>query len=171
MRIDTMLLKKIVEECFEDIRSNKNPSEGKIRFNHIWAALANKRIRFVDNELFLTWRTLSAELAIIYNEWYEQKFTTDAFLRTSNPLMPMGRDSLYDDTIMRIYKHPDCMGIFLVRMGPPATQKDFVTVFQETDVVTGEELYYKQPVKNGRPIGPNVRITNEEYEAICYSIR
>jgi hypothetical protein len=165
------MLKKIIEECFADIKENADPNEGKRVFGHIWAALAGKRARFTDGELFLTWRALSNELAAIYNEWYDRTFTTDAFLQAQDPSMTMGESDEYDDAVLRIYKNANCTGLFAIKMGPPPTAKDAIGVFQEIDVVTGEQLYYQQAFEHGRRSGSAQRITSEQYETICYSMR
>ena len=170
MRLSTML-KQIIEECFADIRENNDPNEGKQVFGNIWAALAGKRARFNTDEIFCTWRSLSAQLAAIYNEWYGLRFTTDAFLRVRAPETRMGLYPGYDDAVMRIVRHPDCLGIFIVSHGPPPTLKHTVGVFCEVNLVTGEETYYQQPVKNGRLAGPSQHISLKEFETICYSMR
>lgn len=165
------MLKEVIEECFADIRANGDPNEGKAVFGNIWAALAGKRARFGGSEVFLDWRSLSAELAKIYNEWYNQRFTTDAFLRARDPETPLGRYPDYDDAVMRLCQRGDCGGIFLVRIGCAPTYKRPISAFAEVNVVTGEESFYKQEYKNGRAVGPHESISSDEFEQICYSTR
>ena len=166
---ETMLL-KVIEQSFAHLKG-VHPNAAKSVFGKIWAALASKRVRFLDGEIFMSWRPLSAELAVIFNSWYGTKFTTDAFLKAFNPDTKMGADKEFDDIIMRVIKTPGCMGIFNVRMGPILSANTEVIAFSEINILTGEETYYTQNFKNGRACGQPSRISVTEFERICYSAR
>ena len=164
------MLKRIIDECFADLRERKNPGEGKIWFTYMWAVLASKRTRFVDEDyLQLSWRELSAELSYIYNQWYNCRFTTDAFLGMKNPDTKFGEDSIFDEATKRIVGLQSCIGIFRVLSGPSVSSQTNFACFSEINIMTSEQIYYKQPYKNGKSIGPTVRILGEEYEELCYS--
>ena len=162
------MLKEIIEQCFSDIRANKDPSEGKIVFGYIWAVFASKKVKFNDTEICLSWRDLSARLAEIYNEWYDGNFTTDAFLNVVRHEKVLGEDADYDDALMRIYKHDNCRGIFST-MNIAVRSNTEVSPFKEINIVTGEELFYKQSYKHGKPVGAAQRIDGTEFDTLCYS--
>lgn len=164
------MLTKVIEQGFGYLKK-QHPNTAKAVFGKIWAALASKRVRFVNGEIFMSWRPLSAELATIFNSWFKTKFTTDAFLKAFNPDTKMGADKGFDDIIMRILKCEGCMGIFAVRMGPMLSAKTDKIAFSEINLVTGEEAYYIQHFKNGRATGQPMRVPANEYEIICYSSR
>jgi hypothetical protein len=164
------MFRKIIEECFGNLKT-ETPSDAKKIFGYIWGVFASKRVRFNDDSIWMSWRELSAELAIIYNEWFDAKFTTDAFLRTHNPDKPVGEDSAYDDVLMQVYRHTNCIGIFKMKSGPSIRSRDTVGVFSEIDIVTAEEHYYKQEYKKGNRVGNPERISATTYESLCFSLR
>jgi len=170
MCIRTML-KTIIEKTFAKEKKDNTPNESKILFGKIWAVLASKRFRLITGCISLSWRQLSAELAIIYNEWYNTKFTTDAFLKASNTDCPYGLDPLYDEVISRFYALEETIGIFDYRPGPAITSRDKIGIYSEINILTGEVYYYMQPFSNGRENGNTQRISQEEYDRMCYSTR
>ena len=164
------MFKQIIEECFADLKA-KSPAESKRIFGYIWAVFASKRVRLNDEVIWMTWRELSAELAIIYNEWFKSRFTTDAFLQVQSPELPVGADKVYDEVLMQIYRHTNCVGIFKVKSGPSIRVQDRVGVFTEIDVITGEEHFYKQGYTKGCRVGNPERISVTEHESLCHSSR
>lgn len=159
-----------MEQNFAHLK-NGTQSIAKTIFGKVWAALASKRVRFVDGEIFMSWRPLSAELAKIFNEWFNATFTTDAFLKAFNPDSPVGIDNEFDNVIMNIVKSSGCIGIFKVKMGPSISTQTKTHVFSEINVITGEEIFYTQNVEHGRLVGIPTRISAKEFETICYSTR
>jgi hypothetical protein len=164
------MLQQVIEQSFGYLKT-QHPNAAKAIFGKIWAVLASKRVRFLDGEIFMSWRPLSAELATIYNSWYGTKFTTDAFLKAFNPDTKMGADKEFDEVVMCLIKTPRCMGVFNVRMGPMLSAKTELIAFSETNILTGEEAYYTQNFKNGRACGQPSRISITEFERVCYSAR
>jgi hypothetical protein len=161
------MFKEIVENCFSDLKRD-DPSYAKHVFGYIWAVFASKRVRYNNGTVWLTWRELSAELAIIYSEWFDCRFTTDAFLNVVNCEKQVGDDPVYDEVLMQVYRHADCVGIFRVKSGPGIRSRDTAGVFSEIDVVTGEEHFYKQGYEKGNCVGSPSRISANEYEKLCY---
>lgn len=164
------MFRKIIEECFAELKS-ETPSDCKKVFEYIWTVFASKRVRFNNGSVWMSWRDLSAKLAIIYNDWFGCQLTTDAFLRTHNPDKPVGEDAMYDEVLMQVYRHTDCIGIFRIKNGPSIRSRDSVGVFSEIDVVTGEEHFYKQGYNKGNRVGNPERISATKYESLCYSLR
>jgi hypothetical protein len=164
------MFKQIIEECFADLKA-ESPAKCKRIFGYIWAVFASKRVRLNDEIIWMTWRDLSAELAIIYNEWFKSRFTTDAFLKVQSPELPIGADEMYDEVLMQVYRHTNCVGIFKVKSGPSIRVQDKVGVFTEIDVITGEEHFYKQGYAKGHRVGNPERISATEYESVCHSSR
>ncbi len=162
------MLKILIEECFSNVK-NDSPSSAKKTFGYIWAVLASKRIRFNDGDIWIAWRELSAELVNIYNEWFNCSFTTDAFLQAYSPDKPMGEDSKYDNVLMKICAHGNCIGVFKVKTGPAIRSSSNVGIFKEVNVVTGEEHCYKQGYNKGHRVGDTERISVDEYESLCFS--
>lgn len=162
------MLRKIVEECFSDLKDS-SPPEAKRLFGFIWAVFASKRVRFREGDIFMSWRDLSAQLATIYNEWYQAKFTTDAFYRAVNPNMAIGDNDTYDEMMMRVYRQDNCLGIFVPNAGPPVRHRHKTWVYTETDIITGEKLFYKQGYEQGRCVGNPERISAEDFEKLCFS--
>jgi len=160
------MFETIIEDCFEDVKL-KDANEAKKIFGLIWATFASKKVRFNDGDVFLSWRELSAKLATIYNKWYGCSFTTDAFINVANPLRPIGEDEVYDDTLMSVYRHKECVGIFIVRNGPSIRAHMTEGAYIEIDVVTGEEHYYKQEYNKGHCVDSPKRISAKDYEKLC----
>lgn len=163
------MLEKVIESCFSDVRKAQNQSQGKRTFGLIWSVLASRRTRFKTGDMYLSWRELSSTLAIIYNKWYGTMFTTDAFYLADTPDRPIGELPEYDDVLMKIYGHDDCIGIYRVHSGSPVSSQDKTGIFMETDVVTGEVTHYKQKYKHGKPEGTPLAISADEYQSLAYS--
>lgn len=164
------MFKQVIEECFAHLKT-ENPANCKRVFGYLWAVFASKRIRFNDEVIWMNWRELSAELATIYNEWFESRFTTDAFLKVQSPEIIIGTDEMYDEVLMQVYRHINCVGIFKVKNGPSIRAQDKVGAFTEINVITGEEHFYKQGYIKGHRVGNPERISATEYEQLCYSSR
>ncbi len=107
-------------------------------------------------------------MAVIYNKWYGTSFTTDAFYLANAPDRSIGELPEYDDVLMKIYQHEDCVGIFRVHSGSPVSSQDETGIFTETDVVTGEVHHYKQQYKHGKPTGTPAAISADEYQNLAY---
>lgn len=162
------MLKKLIEECFGDLRE-QTPEESKQMFGNIWAVLASKRLQTCSGSLFLSWRELSARLAEICNEWHGTHFTTDAFLKVKNPDTPIGADQQYDYVVYELYRHSDVIGIFRVKGGTSIASTDEFGVYSEIDIMSGEQHFYRQPYKNGKPVSAPQKISADEYNQFCYS--
>ena len=164
------MLKQIIEDCFAELKS-EDASNSKKLFGYIWAVFASKRVRFTNGNIFLSWRELSAQLAIIYSEWYNCSFTTDAFLNVVSPDKSPGDNKQYDDILMQVYRHKDCIGIFNIKVGTPIRAETTMGISSEVDVVTGEEHYYQQEYAKGNCVGNPKRISAEEYEKFAFSMK
>ena len=159
------MFKQVIDECFTHLRE-RGSGETKTAFGYVWAIFASKKVCFRGETVFLSWRDLSAQLAIVYNDWFGLAFTTDAFLNVCNPDVEMGEDALYDEMFKCVYQHKDCTGIFKITNGvSAAATTDYIT-YIETDVVTGAEKHYRQQYNSGRPIGDPVIITKDEFGTI-----
>jgi hypothetical protein len=167
----TTYLTNILEKLFDDVKQRKDPNEGKFFFGKIWTILAGKCLRINNTEISLSWRQLSAELAILYNKWYNGNFTTDAFLKAGSPDFKIGDDENIDSIIEKLAKIHGYVGIFKIKPGPSISYRDKNYVFSETDIVTGEVYYYAKALNGGKQIGEIKRIDKEEFENICFSTR
>lgn len=163
------MFSKLINDCFQDLKYS-DASKCKSTFGYIWAVFASKKIKLKDGEIVMSWREISAELAKIYNEWFNTSFTTDAFLRVINHDTPIGENSKYDEVFMRIYSYPGCAGIYQVLSGKPIMADDELWLFSEVNVVTGEKHCYKQEYVKGNCVGSPKRISNNEFEKLSFSM-
>jgi len=164
------MFREFVESCFATLRQ-LDANAAKSKFGLIWAAFASKKIVLKQGVVQLSWRDLSAQLAMIYNDWFGLQFTTDAFYNAYDYKKPMGESEEYDEVLLMIHQHPECNGIFIVHNSTMMSSVATCVAFSQTDIVTGEQQYFKQAYENGRPTSEPERITPEEHDRLCYSAR
>lgn len=165
------MLKEFINKCFGHLR-NLDPSDAKETFGMLWAVFASKTVILKNGHITLSWRELSAQLAGIYNEWYNpgRKFTTDAFYNVYSHKKVLGENPDFDKIFMMAYEHEDCLAIVRVQE-PCYSGSTNVLPVCHIDIVTGEQSFFKQRYEKGRASGDIEEIDSNEYESLCYSMR
>ncbi len=159
------MFKSFIKDCFGSLKE-ANVEEAKRKFGLIWSAFASKVIRLKEEEIKLSWREISAQLAEVFNEWHDVSFTTDAFLKVHDHRTPLGAYPEYDEILNAIANQDNCVGIFVVNQ-PQLVSGSMEIGVSETNFMTGEIIYFKQKWENGKPVG-KTEISAEDYETICY---
>jgi hypothetical protein len=165
------MLKEFINKCFGHFKE-LDPGDAKDKFGILWAVFASKTVILKNASITLSWRELSSQLADIYNEWYEpqRKFTTDAFYNVYSHKKTLGENADFDKAFMMAYEHEDC--ITIVRVQEPCFAGSVkVLPICHTDVVTGQQTFFKQHYDKGRVVGNPEKIDSQEYDSLCYSMR